>query len=39
MWMGNVVFEVILISQEKGSLQVYGNKETWPLSAATVIYV
>lgn len=28
-----------LISQEKSSLQVYSNKETWPLSAATVIYV
>lgn len=33
------MFEVMLISQEKGSLLVCSNEETWLLAAAIVIYV
>lgn len=36
---GDSVFEVMLISQEKGSLLVNGKQDTWPLAAAaTVIF-
>lgn len=37
--LGNVVFEVMLISQEKVSLLVYSNMKTCTFTAAIVIYV